>query len=132
VLADRALVELALANLVVNAREGAVLGKVIAMEASAIDLDEAEATRLNVRPGRHAAVTVSAEGVDPSLLSGVAGFGAVQRASADPGGSGLGLPTIHGIVEQYGGGVVVREAPGGGWIVRLLLPEVPRDAAQGS
>lgn len=123
VLADRPLLELALANLVVNAREGAVKGREIAMEVGAANLSEAEAERLHVRAGRHAAVTVAAGGALPAADSG---FVPVQgSAGADPGGAGFGLQTVNGIAEQYGGGVVVREAPGAGWIVRLLVPEAP-------
>lgn len=123
VLADRPLLELALANLVVNAREGAVVGRTIGMEVSSVELVEAEAVRQNLRPGRYAAVTVAELSV---LDARFAPFGPVQgSAAAEPGGAGFGLSTINGIVAQYGGGVVVREAAGAGWAVRLLLPEAP-------
>jgi signal transduction histidine kinase len=128
VYADRPLVELAVANLVVNAREGAVKGRTIAMELGAATLDAAEATRLRVQEGRHAMVTVAEEGVARELLDDLSGYAPVQgTGGADPGGAGFGMPTISGIVGQYGGGLVVREAPGSGWIVRLLLPEAPRE-----
>jgi hypothetical protein len=127
-MADRPLLELALANLVVNAREGAVLGKVIAIDAAPVVVSAADALRLNVRPGRHAAVTVAEADVSSELLAGVSGFEPVHAStSADPGGAGVGMPTINGIAAQYGGGVIVREAPGAGWIVRLLLPEARPD-----
>ncbi|HSN15640.1 MAG TPA: DUF3365 domain-containing protein [Anaeromyxobacteraceae bacterium] len=133
VLADRPLLELALANLVVNAREGAVSGREVRMSVGAVDVSQADAGKLQVRSGRHAAVTVAGAGVDPSLLDGIGGFSTVQGAAdADPGGAGFGLPTINGIAAQYGGGVLVREAAAAGWIVRLLLPAAPPDAAQES
>jgi len=126
VLADRPLIELALANLVVNAREGAVRGKVIGMDVAALLISVEDAARLNVRAGRHASVTVAEAGVPSGLLAGIDGFGPVQSAgSADPGGAGVGMPTVNGIAAQYGGGVFAREAPGAGWVVRLLLPEAP-------
>jgi signal transduction histidine kinase len=128
VMADRALLELALANLVVNAREGAVRGRVIAIEAAPLVVSPADAARLNIRPGRHAAVTVAEAAVPAELLAGLSGFEPVQAsASADPGGAGVGMPTINGIAAQYGGGVIAREAPGAGWILRLLLPEAQPD-----
>jgi signal transduction histidine kinase len=122
VVADRPLLELALANLVVNAREGAVVGKAIAMDVGAVELTEAAAERLHVRPGRHVAVTVAEAGVEAAPMEA---FAPAHGAGADVGGAGFGLPTINGIVAQYGGGVVVREAKGSGWCVRLLLPEAP-------
>jgi len=131
VVADRSLLELALANLVVNAREGAVVGKTIAMDVGAVELAQADADRLHVRAGRHAAVTVSEAGVVSTLFAGAEGFVQVQAlVAADPGGAGLGIPTINGIVAQYGGGVVARAAGGAGWILRLLLPEAPTSGAQ--
>lgn len=123
VVADRPLLELALANLVVNAREGAVVGRTIGMDVGAVELSPAEAERLRVRAGRHATVTVAEVGV--AGANGGTFSAAHGAAEADPGGAGFGLPTISGIVAQYGGGVVVREAHGAGWIVRLLLPEAP-------
>ena len=127
VVADRPLLELALANLVANAREGAVHGREIRMEVGALDVSPADAARLLLqRPGLHAAVTVASAGVDAGLLSGVDGFTAVHGAAGEEAtGAGFGLPTIGGIVAQYGGAVVVRQVPGAGWIVRLLLPGAP-------
>jgi signal transduction histidine kinase len=123
VLADRPLLELALANLVVNAREGAVIGKSIGMDVGRVELTDAEAARLNVPAGCHGTVTVAEAGL---LGAPFAPFDPLQATGAgDSGGAGFGLPTINGIVAQYGGGLVVRAAPGAGWIVRLLLPEAP-------
>jgi C4-dicarboxylate-specific signal transduction histidine kinase len=123
VVADRPLLELALANLVVNAREGAVVGRTIAMRVATAAVSDEEAGRLNVRAGRYAAVTVAEAG---AAALPEAPFGPIQGTPAgEPGGAGFGLPTINGIVAQYGGAVVVRALPGAGWAVRLLLPEAP-------
>ncbi|MGB8932386.1 MAG: DUF3365 domain-containing protein [Anaeromyxobacteraceae bacterium] len=123
VVADRPLLELALANLVINAREGRRDGRPIKMSVGAAELAEADAERLLLRPGRHAAVTLAEAGVDVSLLSGAAGFSVVQGGGCgDAGGAGFGLQTINGIVAQYGGAVVVRQAAAG-WVFLLLLPE---------
>ncbi|MEM1415639.1 MAG: PAS domain S-box protein [Myxococcota bacterium] len=48
-------------------------------------------------------------------------------------GSGLGLSTVHGIVEQAGGEVTLESAPGKGTTVHVLLPlcgETPSDAEE--
>jgi nitrogen-specific signal transduction histidine kinase len=132
VVADRALVELALANLVVNAREGAVVGKRIAVEAGTVEIGRADAARLRVREGRHAAVTVAEADVPAALHDDLGAFAPVHGAgAADAGGAGVGMPTINGIVAQYGGGVVARPVGEAGWMVRLLLPEAPLTVTPG-
>jgi PAS domain S-box-containing protein len=40
-------------------------------------------------------------------------------------GSGLGLPQVLGVVQQLGGGLSVRTAPGAGTTVTLFLPKAP-------
>jgi signal transduction histidine kinase len=123
VVADRPLLELVLANLMVNAREGAVVGREVVMEAGAIALSEDEAARLQVRSGLHAAVTVAERSA--ARCSGTEGYAPVEAT-----GAGSGMPALNGIVAQYGGVVVARAAPGLGWIVRLLLPAAPPPGAQ--
>lgn len=44
-------------------------------------------------------------------------------------GSGMGLSTVHGIVHEYGGHVVVDTAPGAGAVFRVLLPLAEAAAA---
>lgn len=47
-------------------------------------------------------------------------------------GSGMGLSTVHGIVHEYGGHVVVDTAPGAGAVFRVLLPIAAAAAAGAS
>jgi CheY-like chemotaxis protein len=39
-------------------------------------------------------------------------------------GSGMGLATVHGIVHEHGGHLVVENRPGGGAVFRVLMPAV--------
>lgn len=125
VLADRPLLELVLANLAVKAREGAVVGREVVMEAGSIVVSDDEAARLHVRSGLHAAVTMAERAA--ALSQGTEGY-----VPFEAGGAGLGTAAINGIAAQYGGAVVARAAPGLGWIVRLLLPAAPPVEAQES
>lgn len=64
------------------------------------------------------AVSDTGEGIAPEDLAHVF----EPFYSTRPGGSGLGLALVHRIVQDHGGEVEVRSAPGRGTTVRLTLP----------
>jgi signal transduction histidine kinase len=58
-------------------------------------------------------------GIAPDVLERVfEPFFTTKRA-----GSGLGLPTVHRIVENHGGSLALESRPGEGTIVRVRLPD---------
>ncbi|MCX5690123.1 MAG: PAS domain S-box protein [Planctomycetota bacterium] len=63
------------------------------------------------------------QGMAPEILSRIFEpfFSTKPRSS----GTGLGLPVIHGIVQEHGGFIEVQSAPGKGSTFRVLLPTVP-------
>jgi PAS domain S-box-containing protein len=50
--------------------------------------------------------------------------------STKAGGTGLGLALTHKIIEDHGGGIDFRSAPGGGTIFRIVLPLFPDPPAE--
>lgn len=126
---DRASLENALLNLVLNARDSMQAGGTLTLETGEIRVDGETAERFDepLSPGRYVTLTVSDTG---------RGMAPEERARAfepfwttTPGNSGLGLSTVHGFARQSGGGVSLRSEPGFGTDVRLFLRAAPEAGA---
>jgi two-component system sensor histidine kinase PilS (NtrC family) len=64
------------------------------------------------------AISDTGIGIEPEVLERVfEPFFTTKRA-----GSGLGLPTVHRVVENHGGSLSLESSPGGGTTVRVRLP----------
>lgn len=107
VLADPGQVEQVVMNLVVNARDAMPAGGVIAIEVS-------DATREEPGGSRYVTLAVrdGGSGIAPDVLSRL--FEPFFTTKPEGVGTGLGLPTVRGIVTQAGGAVEVESVPGEG------------------
>ncbi|MDX2192979.1 MAG: PAS domain-containing protein [Gemmatimonadales bacterium] len=129
--ADPGQLEQVLVNLVVNARDAMPEGGRIAI-ATARDARDREWD--GVPPGEWSAIAVSDTGVGMDAETRARIFEPFFTTKELDKGTGLGLSTVHGIVTQAGGHVLVESAPGAGATFRVLLPpaaEVAADAAHG-
>ncbi len=113
-------VELAMLNLVINARDAMPGGGSID-----IRLDSEEITPLNsarLQPGRYLRVRIidSGVGMDAETLSkAIEPFFSTKAAGK---GTGLGLSMTHGLAEQLGGALTLASEVGKGTTVTLWLP----------
>jgi CheY-like chemotaxis protein len=126
--ADARSLEQVLLNLVINARDAVEPGGTIAVAVSCVDIDPDEASRLpGIEPGPHVRMTVTDDG------SGMTDD--VVRRAFDPffttkgraQGTGLGLATVYGTVQRYGGHVGITSEVGAGTQVTVLLPRATTD-----
>jgi PAS domain S-box-containing protein len=119
VLADSNQLELALLNLVINARDAMPLGGTIVISAKEGTLKEAPT------PGRYVclSVTDSGEGMDAETLSRATEPFFTTKGVGK--GTGLGLPMVHGVAQQSGGRLILSSEKGRGTTAEIWLPCAP-------
>ena len=117
-------IEQILLNLVVNARDAMPNGGAIAIGVQPREVAAAEAVRRGP-PWRAGAfvclsVTDAGTGIPPEILPRL--FEPFFTTKAKGQGTGLGLSTVYGIVQQHGGWVDVDSRPGRGSTFTVYLP----------
>jgi PAS domain S-box-containing protein len=112
--------ELALVNLVVNARDAMPEGGSITVSAENVTLRGTET--VDSLKGEFAALTINdtGAGIPPEVLPKI--FEPFFTTKSPDKGTGLGLSQAYGFVQQSGGGIAVRSQVGQGTRVTLYLP----------
>ncbi len=129
--ADPAHLEQVVVNLCVNARDAMVRGGHLSLETQAAVLDAATCEAHPwVTPGRFAQLTVSDTGVGMTREVRERAFEPFFSTKGAHSGTGLGLATIYGMVQQHGGLVRVNSQLGQGTSVSILLPGEGRAASE--
>jgi PAS domain S-box-containing protein len=130
--ADPGQVEQALVNLAVNARDAMPHGGHLAIETTRTMVPEpSAAVSRDLPPGSYVTLSVADTGVgmDGDTLKRIFEPFFTTKGAL---GTGLGLPTVYGIVKQCGGHVLVHSQPGCGTRFELHFPastETPAAAA---
>jgi PAS domain S-box-containing protein len=119
---DQTLLEAAILNLAINARDAMSHGGRLTIEIANSTLDETQAAEADMAPGQYVVLTVSdtGQGIAPAVLPNV--FEPFFTTKDVGKGSGLGLSMVHGFVKQSGGHVRLQSEIGHGTSVALYFP----------
>ena len=115
---DPAQIEQVLMNLAVNARDAMPAGGTITLETADVSVPASGETA----PARQAALSVRDTGHGMDEKTRAHAFEPFFTTKGGSGGTGLGLSTVYGIVQQSGGQIALESAPGRGSCFRILLP----------
>jgi signal transduction histidine kinase/ActR/RegA family two-component response regulator len=123
VMADRAQLELALVNLIINARDAMPDGGNIAIEARNADAEPGGETGVDAGDYVRIAVSDTGSGISPEDLKKVMDpFFTTKMVGK---GSGLGLSMVYGFAKQSNGAFRIESELGVGTTAELWLPKAP-------
>jgi two-component system, cell cycle sensor histidine kinase and response regulator CckA len=130
VLIDPGQLEQILVNLAVNARDAMPEGGVLRIDTANMDIDEGYiVSRPELSPGPHVLLRVSDTGTGMPEETVQRAFDPFFTTKPAGQGTGLGLATVYGIVQQAGGHSQIYSEPGIGTTFTVLLPATDQAAS---
>ncbi len=121
---DRNQLDQVILNLAVNARDAMPNGGTLTIETRHAAPDDGRLYKAGIPAGAYSVLVISDTGVGMDETTRLRIFEPFFTTKDTGKGTGLGLATVHGIVEQSGGHVAIRSRLGHGTSFEIYLPTV--------
>ncbi|MBT8350175.1 MAG: PAS domain S-box protein [Deltaproteobacteria bacterium] len=128
---DRSQIEQVLMNLFVNAWQAMPNGGDLYLEISSVNVDEVSKGVHKLFPGRYGKISVTdtGTGMDEATLGKI--FDPFFTTKEKSRGTGLGLASVYGIINNHMGEITVKSQVGKGTTFNVYLPISKKDVLQG-
>ncbi len=125
--ADQGQLDLILMNLFINSAQAMPRGGTLSLATCNVVLTEKDIQQFGVKPGRYIRLSISDTGIGMDEETRQRIFEPFFSTRERGRGTGLGLASAHGIINNHGGFIKVDSKPGIGTTFQIFLPAVIKE-----